>query len=123
VIESVPSETVNERGEYLRTTLVAVAARLVGQMLDELAGASTATPSSLQDRLLMSTLRPWIPKLRDTLLHKLSETDPASMEQLMGATATALESILAQAPGEPLPRYRIDWDDAGTLVLVPLELV
>lgn len=69
----------------------------------------------------MMALRPWIPKLRDTLLAKLSEADPVSVERILGATSTAIESILAQAPGDPLPRYRIDWDSDGVLVLVPLE--
>jgi hypothetical protein len=73
--------------------------------------------------MMMKVLRPWIPKLRDTLLSKLSETDPVSVERMMGATALAIDSILAQAPGDPLPRYRMDWDPTdGHLVLVPLEL-
>lgn len=67
-------------------------------------------------------MKPWIPKLRDTLLAKLSEADPVSIERLVGATATAIESILAQAPGDPLPRFRMDWDAGdGHMVLIPLE--
>ena len=70
----------------------------------------------------MRAMKPWIPKLRDTLLAKLSEADPVTVERMIGATATAIESILAQAPGEPLPRFRMDWDPAnGHLVLIPLE--
>lgn len=69
----------------------------------------------------MTVLRPWIPKLRDILLSKLSDMDPASLERTMGAAALAMEALIAQAPGAPLPRFRADWDDAGRLVLVPLE--
>lgn len=116
-----PSTMAPERAEYLRQTTVAVAARLVAQMLDDLAGDASTDTRSLQDRLLLGTLRPWIPKLRDTLLAKLSEADPESIERLMGAAAIAMESILAQAPGDPQPRYRIDWDPQGAMVLIPLE--
>lgn len=118
-----PSTMSPDRAEYLRGTMVAVATRLVSQMLDDLAAPSTATPQSLPDRLMTSALKPWIPKLRDTLLLKLSEADPVSIERLMGATALALESIIAQAPGTPLPRFRVDWGPAGELVLIPLEEV
>lgn len=122
MLETAPPTISPERGEYLTGTMVAVAARLVGQMLDEVSQPSTDSPSSAGDRLMMMALKPWIPKLRAVLLAKLSEADPTSVERLMGATATALESILAQAPGAPLPRYRIDWDDDQTLILVPIEL-
>lgn len=118
--ENVPSAMGPERAAYLSRATVAVAARLVSQMLDELAAPSMGS-SSVQDRMLMGALKPWIPKLRDTLLAKLSEADPVSMERILGATSTAIESILAQAPGDPLPRYRIDWDADGVLVLVPLD--
>lgn len=120
--ENVPSEMDPERGRYLREVTVAVATRLVGQMLEDLAAPSTGSPSSAADRLMIKVIQPWIPKLRDTLLSKLSEADPVSVERIIGATATAIESILAQAPGTPLPRYRIDWDDQGALVLVPLDV-
>lgn len=110
-----------ERAAYLTRTMVAVAAALVGQMLDDLARPSTDSPSSLTDRMMMGALRPWIPKLRDTLLAKLSEADPVMVERMLGATATALESILSQAPGEPLPRFLMDWDPAdGHMVLIPV---
>lgn len=71
----------------------------------------------------MAMLRPMVPKIRSLLLSKLSSADPAKIEALMGATATALESILYQAPGEPLPRLRFEWTAAGELVLVPDEPV
>jgi len=74
----------------------------------------------------MRVLRPWVPSLRNALLHKLSEANPVTLEVLVGATATALESILFYAPGTALPRFRFDWvPDPETgrpkLELVPLE--
>lgn len=109
-----------DRALYLRTATTAIAARLVGQMLGELADPSTESPS-LTDQLMLKVLRPWMPKLRDVLLSKLSELDPASLERTMGAIAWSIDSLLEQAPGAPLPRYRADWDEAGRLVLLPLE--
>jgi hypothetical protein len=88
-------------------------------MLDELAAPSMDS-ASLGDRAVLTVLRPWMPKLREVLLSKLSEADPASLEVNAGAIALAIESVLAQAPGEPLPRHRMDWDAAGRLVLLPL---
>lgn len=109
-----------ERAAYLSRTATALATRLLAQMLEELAAGSTDS-ASLGDRAMLAVLRPWIPKLRDTLLSKLSEVDPVSLERNAGAIALAIESILAQAPGDPLPRYRMDFDSAGRLVLLPLE--
>lgn len=119
--ENVPSTMDPERARYLTAATVAVATRLVGQMLDELSAPSTDSQRSLPDQLMTRALKPWMPKLRDTLLSKLSEADPVMVERVLGATSTAIESILVQAPGEPLPRYRIDWAADGALVLVPLD--
>lgn len=66
-------------------------------------------------------LRPSLPKLRAVLLGRLSETDPAAIERLLGAVSTAIESVLYHAPGDPLPRYRFAFSDAGELLMVPLE--
>ena len=107
------------RAAYLRAAATAIATRLVGQMLDELAAPSTDS-ASLQDRLMLRALMPWLPKLRAVLLSKLSEVDAVSLERSVGAIALAIESVLAQAPGTPLPRYRVDWDTDGRLVLVPI---
>lgn len=68
----------------------------------------------------MRVLRPWIPKMRDGLLSRLSSADPVALERIMGATATALEAILFYAPGTPQPRYRFEWI-AGQLTLLPHE--
>lgn len=70
----------------------------------------------------MAALRPSLPKLRNVLLAKLSEADPAGIERLMGATSTAIEGILYHAPGEPLPRMRFAWTPEGALTLVELEV-
>jgi hypothetical protein len=108
------------RAAYLTKAITAIASSLIGQMLDDLAQPSTESPS-ISDQLLTRAIRPWIPKLRDSLLSKLSEADPITVERMMGATATAIESLLAQAPGAPLARYRMEWDMAdGHLVLMPL---
>lgn len=119
MLETTTPTVAPERAEYLRHAATAIATRLLAQMLDELAGPSTDS-ASLGDRAMLAVLRPWIPKLRDTLLSKLSDVDPVTLERNAGAIALAIESLLAQAPGEPLPRYRMDWGPDGRLVLVPL---
>lgn len=108
------------RAAYLRGAATAIATRLLGQMLDELAAPSTDS-ASLQDRMMLRVLTPWIPRLQAALLSRLSEVDPVSLERSVGAIALAIESVLAQAPADPLPRYRVDWDADGRLVLVPLD--
>lgn len=104
------------RAHYLRTALVRITASLLEAFLTDLAKGdlSTASPSdraslSLTERAMVAVLRPWIPQLRATLLTKLGEADPAELERLMGASATLLESLLAQAPGDPLPRWIFRW--------------
>jgi hypothetical protein len=115
------------RAAELRRQLSAIAATLFDAVL---APAKTSDPSTGQaspsERMMMRVLRPWIPKLRDALLSKLSEADPVNLEVLVGATATALESILYYAPGDALPRFRFEWriDEATgrpDLSLVPRE--
>jgi hypothetical protein len=54
-------------------------------------------------------------------LSKLSEANPAGIEAVLGAVATAIESILYYAPGDPLPRRRFDFAPDGSIVLVPLD--
>lgn len=66
-------------------------------------------------------LRKFLPRLRSEFLGKLSSADPVTLERMMGATATAIESILYYAPGDPLERYRFDWSPDGTLALIPDE--
>lgn len=120
MLETTAPAMAPDRAAYLRAATHAIAQRLVAQMLDELAAPSTDS-ASLQDRLMLRALTPWIPKLQAVLLSRLSEVDPVSLERTAGAVALAIESVLAQAPGDPLPRYRVDWDEAGALVLLPLE--
>lgn len=106
-----------ERAQYLSRALTAMATLLVDSMLADLAaghstdGADSPTGpgSTPADRLMVRALRPFLPKLRATFLAKLSSSDPAGLERLMGATATTLETIIAQAPGEPMPRWTWEW--------------
>jgi len=65
-------------------------------------------------------MRPWLPKLRDALLRRLDDADPAALEAMIGASATALESMLFYAPGEPLPRYVWRFAADGSVNLEPL---
>lgn len=101
-----------ERAEYLLRALTAAATVLIDSMVSDLVAGSpesTATEGSLSDRLMVRTLRPFLPKLRATFLAKLSGSDPAAIERLMGATSSTIETILNQAPGEPMPRYTWEW--------------
>lgn len=108
------------RAAFLRRTITRTAAALISAALADMAeGPSTAT--SLQDRMAWAALRPWLPKLQDVLLSKLSEADPAGLERIAGAIAWAIESVLEQAPGDPEPRYGITWTPDGRAHLFPLE--
>jgi len=107
------------RAAELRRLMTSLVTSALDRVLRDLAaGASTA---SFSERALLAALRPLLPQFRAVLLSKLSEANPAGIEQLMGATATAIESILYHAPGDPLPRQRFDWDEAGQIRLVPLD--
>jgi hypothetical protein len=55
------------------------------------------------------------------MIERLSTADPALIERVAGATADLLESVIAYAPGDPLPRMRWDTDATGALVLVAAE--
>lgn len=107
------------RASELTRQVTAIAATLLDAMISGSSeGESTDSP---QERMVLRALKPLMRPIRGLLLSKISRSDPARVEIMMGATATALESILYHAPGEPLPRYRFDWDAAGELRLVPLE--
>src|SRR5438046_1937201 len=88
------------REAELRRQLTAIAMTLIDRVMADIAGG--ASTGSTSERLLMAALRPSLPKLRNVLLSKLSEADPAGIERLMGATSTAIEGILFHAPGEAL---------------------
>lgn len=66
-----------------------------------------------------------MPRLRDALLSRLSSADPESLEAIIGACATALESILYYAPGPARPRYAFTWttepDGSSGVRLVPRD--
>lgn len=67
---------------------------------------------------MTEALRPWLPKLRDIAVGRLAAADPATIEKLLGATASAAEAILAHAPGDPLPRHVLGADADGRPALV-----
>lgn len=100
-----------ERAAHLRRAITAIAAAVTAQMLEEVG----STESGWVERLI----RPQLPRLRELLLSRLSEADPVAIERLLGATAWLCEAILADAPGDPLPRCRPEWNPDGRLVLVP----
>ena len=107
------------RAAYLRATAAALVGATVSRMLGDL--DSTGSTSSAGERMMLRVLTPWIPKLRDGVLSRLSETPAEELERWMGAASLAIESILSQAPGEPQPRYAIGWDAGGSPVLVPID--
>jgi hypothetical protein len=87
-------------------------------MLLELRQGSSTDSPSLQDRVMLAAITPWMPKLRTVLLSKLSEVDGAALELHLGAIAGSIDELVNAAPGVPLPRMVYRWDGAG-LVLVP----
>lgn len=69
----------------------------------------------------MKAIRPWLPSLRDSLLKRLADVDPAALEAMIGASAYALESMIYHAPGTPLPRYAWRFLEGGGVVLEPVD--
>lgn len=106
-----PPPMTPERAIYVRGALVTTASALLALVLRDLAAPSTDSPSATpaRERLIYGALRPLLPRLRVMFLERLSAADPAGLERLMGATSTAIEQILAQAPGEPIDRWRWVW--------------
>lgn len=98
-----------ERARYLVQAVTAMGSMLVDAMMADLEAGSTAGADSPAERLMFRALRPFLPKLRAMFLAKLSTSDPVGLERLMGATATTLETIMGQAPGEPMPRWTWEW--------------
>lgn len=108
--EAPPAPTMTpERARYVRGALVATSTALLDLLVSDLLGAQSTEGSSRQERLIYGALKPLLPRLRALFLGKLSEADPAGLERLIGSLATAIEQILAQAPDEPLPRWRWEW--------------
>lgn len=108
------------RAIYLRSTLARLSAYLISALLAD-PGSAASTASSLtlsvSDRLLLQAMGALLPRIQGTLMTRLSEADPVSLERYLGAAALALESILEQAPGDPLPRYALVGGPAGRLEL------
>ncbi len=113
------------RAAYLRETITRLAGHLVARLLEPAASDPSTDSSSglgLQERLAMRAARAALPTLQRLLMTQLSELDPTSLEIWMGASALALESLLEQAPGEPLPRHALAFDAGGNLMAVPLTM-
>lgn len=110
-----------ERAAYLRRTATGAAAGLLRMMLADLASPGSTDTLSMQERMMLGALRPWLPKVERTITDRLSAADPALIERIAGATADLLESVIAYAPGDPLPRMRWEQAPDGALVLVPAE--
>ena len=99
-----------ERAAYVQSALLGIFSAVIDSMLGDLeADPSTADGSSLADRTMLRLIRSYLPRIRGMFLTRLAETDPATLERLMGALAATTEQILAEAPGEPLERWRFVW--------------
>jgi hypothetical protein len=109
-----PPTMTPERAAYVQGALLGIFSAVIDSMLGDLAEASTDTPS-LADRTMLTLIRKYLPRIRGMFLTRLAETDPAVLERLMGALATTTEQILAEAPGEPLDRWRFVWRDGEPL--------
>lgn len=105
-----------EREAEIRRQLTGIATALLDAVLVN--QEASTEPGSLNERLATQAMRRFLPTIRGMFLARLSKADPATLERLMGATSTAIESILYYAPGDPLPRYLLDWRDGG-LVMTP----
>ena len=103
-----------ERAKYVQAAILAIAAAVVDSMLADLAAPSTEDSSSLADRTMLRILRPYLPRMRGIFLGKLAEAEPAALEKLMGAVAVTIEQIIAEAPGEPMERWRFVWAEGAT---------
>lgn len=108
------------RASELSRQVTGIAATLLDAMISGSSGEDDSTASA-SERMVLRAMRPLTKQIKAALLARISRSDPARVEIMMGATATALESILYHSPGDPLPRYRFDWDAQGELHLVPLE--
>jgi hypothetical protein len=111
-----PPAMTPERARYVQQAVLSIAAAVVDSMLGDLlhADPSTEASSSLADRTMVRLMRPYLPRMRGLFLGKLAETDPAALEKLMGAVAVTIEQILAEAPGEPMERWRFVWAEGAT---------
>lgn len=107
-----PPTMTPERAAYVQSALLGIFGAVIDSMLSDLEGPaehSTADSSSLADRTMLRLIRSYLPRIRGMFLTRLAETDPATLERLMGALAVTTEQILADAPGEPLDRWRFVW--------------
>jgi hypothetical protein len=110
----------DQRADWIRAQLLGITGVTLNHVLAELAGASTEG-LSLQERMLSGAMRPWLPKVRELVLSKLSASDGRQLELIAGALAQGIDDTLAAAPGDPLPRHRPVWTADRKLAIVPIE--
>ena len=113
-----------ERAAYLRAVLNRTAEAVLNQLVADLTHSrdSSRSPASPSERLLATALRPLLPHIRQAFLARLAEADPASTERLLGAVAWAVEDLIAQAPGDPVPRHAFIWEPGAPVPhLVPAD--
>lgn len=110
VLEWPPTMT-PERARHVQGALMGIFSTVIDSMLGDLEASDPSTGSaSLADRTMLTLIRKYLPRIRGMFLTRLAETDPAALERLMGALAVTTEQILAEAPGEPLDRWRFVWE-------------
>lgn len=98
------------RAAHVQRALLAITTAVIDSMLGDLATADPSTgDGSLADRTMLRIIRPYMGRIRSIFLGKLADADPAALERLMGAVAVTLEQIIAEAPGEPMDRWRFVW--------------
>ena len=110
-----PPTMTPERAEYVQAALLGIFRAVIDSMLADLEEPSTEDSSSLSDRAMLAVIRKYLPRIRGMFLARLADTDPATLERLMGALAVTTEQILAEAPGEPLDRWRFVWEPGEPL--------
>lgn len=106
-----PPTMTPERAEYVQRAILGICSAVIDSMLGDLASTDPSTADgSLTDRTMLRLIRPYMPRIRGIFLAKLADADPAALERMIGAVATTIEQILAEAPGEPLDRWRFTWE-------------
>ena len=116
-----PPRMTPERAAHIQGAVLGITTAVVDSMLGDLASSEPSTADgSLADRTMLRLIRPYMPRIRGIFLAKLVEAEPAALERLMGAVAVTIEQIIAEAPGEPMDRWRFAWEPGeATPRLVP----
>lgn len=103
------------RTAAMRSQLAAVVATMFDAITAPGALDSSMADRSPGSRMMARVLRSQLPTLRREISARVSEVDGYALEVMMGAVATAIESTIYYAPGEPAPRHHFVWttDDQG----------